>query len=523
MASLNNLYISQSYQGLLHFGSNTASVAQLGVIEDGLGNSLGLFLNNNGDLRTTTSISSSRIEATNLVIKNKIEITGSVDIDGPVTASSALIEGNLNVLGSLTASAIYTLIESASIIYSSGSNILGDSTADVQTLNGTVIVSGSEQITGSLFVTNNISSSTISGIGNVTTYSQSVDARLDYLEGPFSTSVDSRLDNLENFTASTYQTFSQSVDNRLDGLEATASYLNTTFSQSVDFRLDELESWSSSLQTNFVTQAELTQTASFLQNQINQKLNTSSFNSYTSSTNVRLNNLETTSASVNVSLANLNSFTQSYSASVSTSFSQSYAYINSVSQSISASITSVSQSISSSITALSTSIQVTDNAQTQRLNLLSSFTGSYATTGSNVFIGNQTITGSLILSSSAAVELTTIGNSLFSGSVRGQVLPLTITSGTASMDLSLGNFFTLTLVSGSTTHLTATNILPGETIALRVLQPTGSYGNLSVSPSIRFPQTSPYIPTPSGSAIDVISFLVFDTSFVFGVAVNTMR
>lgn len=512
MASLNNLYISQSYQGLLHFGSNTASVAQLGVIEDGLGNSLGLFLNNNGDLRTTTSISSSRIEATNLVIKNKIEITGSVDIDGPVTASSAIIEGNLNVLGSLTASAIYTLIESASIIYSSGSNILGDSTADVQTLNGTVIVSGSEQITGSLFVTNNISSSTISGIGNVTTYSQSVDARLDFLEGPFSTSVDSRLDNLENFTASTYQTFSQSVDNRLDGLEATASYLNTTFSQSVDFRLDELESWSSSLQTNFVTQAELTQTASFLQNQINQKLNTSSFNSYTSSTNVRLNNLETTSASVNVSLANLNSFTQSYSASVSTSFSQSYAYIN-----------SVSQSISSSITALSTSIQVTDNAQTQRLNLLSSFTGSYATTGSNVFIGNQTITGSLILSSSAAVELTTIGNSLFSGSVRGQVLPLTITSGTASMDLSLGNFFTLTLVSGSTTHLTATNILPGETIALRVLQPTGSYGNLSVSPSIRFPQTSPYIPTPSGSAIDVISFLVFDTSFVFGVAVNTMR
>jgi len=512
MASLNNLYISQSYQGLLHFGSNTASVAQLGVIEDGLGNSLGLFLNNNGDLRTTTSISSSRIEATNLVIKNKIEITGSVDIDGPVTASSALIEGNLNVLGSLTASAIYTLIESASIIYSSGSNILGDSTADVQTLNGTVIVSGSEEITGSLQVTNNISSSTISGIGNVTTYSQSVDARLDYLEGPFSTSVDSRLDNLENFTASTYQTFSQSVDNRLDGLEATASYLNTTFSQSVDFRLDELESWSSSLQTNFVTQPELTQTASFLQNQINQKLNTSSFNSYTSSTDTRLNNLETTSASVNVSLANLNSFTQSYSASVSTSFSQSYAYIN-----------SVSQSISSSILALSSSIQVTDNAQTQRLNLLSSFTGSYATTGSNVFIGNQTITGSLILSSSAAVELTTIGNSLFSGSVRGQVLPLTITSGTASMDLSLGNFFTLTLVSGSTTHLTATNILPGETIALRVLQPTGSYGNLSVSPSIRFPQTSPYIPTPSGSAIDVISFLVFDTSFVFGVAVNTMR
>ena len=511
MASLNNLYISQSYQGLLHFGSNTASVAQLGVIEDGLGNSLGLFLNNNGDLRTTTSISSSRIEATNLVIKNKIEITGSVDIDGPVTASSALIEGNLNVLGSLTASAIYTLIESASIIYSSGSNILGDSIADVQTLNGTVIVSGSEEITGSLQVTNNISSSTISGIGNVTLYSQSVDARLDFLEGPFSTSVDSRLDNLENFTASTYINFSQSVDNRLDGLEATASYLNTTFSQSVDFRLDELESWSSSLQTNFVTQPELTQTASFLQNQINQKLDTSSFNSYTSSTNVRLNNLESTSASVNISIAALNNSSASQQVSIDN--------LNSTTASLNISVSNINSFTQS----FSASVSNSFSAVTTRINDLASFTGSYATTGSNSFNGNQTITGSLILSSSAAVELTVIGNSIFTGSVRGQVLPLTITSNTASMDLSLGNFFTLTLVSGSTTHLTATNILPGETIALRVLQPTGSYGNLSVSPSIRFPQTSPYIPTPSGSAIDVISFLVFDTSYVFGVAVNTMR
>lgn len=511
MASLNNLYISQSYQGLLHFGSNTASVAQLGVIEDGLGNSLGLFLNNNGDLRTTTSISSSRIEATNLVIKNKIEITGSVDIDGPVTASSALIEGNLNVLGSLTASAIYTLIESASIIYSSGSNILGDSIADVQTLNGTVIVSGSEEITGSLQVTNNISSSTISGIGNVTLFSQSVDARLDFLEGPFSTSVDSRLDNLENFTASTYINFSQSVDNRLDGLEATASYLNTTFSQSVDFRLDELESWSSSLQTNFVTQPELTQTASFLQNQINQKLDTSSFNSYTSSTNVRLNNLESTSASVNISIAALNNSSASQQVSIDN--------LNSTTASLNISVSNINSFTQS----FSASVSNSFSAVTTRINDLASFTGSYATTGSNSFNGNQTITGSLILSSSAAVELTVIGNSIFTGSVRGQVLPLTITSNTASMDLSLGNFFTLTLVSGSTTHLTATNILPGETIALRVLQPTGSYGNLSVSPSIRFPQTSPYIPTPSGSAIDVISFLVFDTSYVFGVAVNTMR
>jgi len=472
MSSLNNLYISQSYQGLIHFATNTGSVSTLGLIEDGLGNSLGLFLNNAGDLRTTTSISSSRIEATNLVIKNKIELTGSIDIDGPVTASAAFIEGNLSVSGTLFANKVVTLIESSSIIYSSGSNILGDEITDTQTLIGTVIVSGSQNITGSLQVSNNISSSTISGIGNVTLYSQSVDARLDIVEA----------------TASLYVPFSTSVDSRLDGLEVTSSYLYTTFSQSVDFRLDELEAWSSSVETGFVTTVELTQTASFLQNQIDQKLFTSSFNAYT----------------------------QSYSSSVATT-------ITNLSSSVSTTITNVSSSISGTISALSTSIQITDNAQTVRINGLASFTGSYATTGSNTFIGNQSITGSLILSSSAAVELTAIGNSIFSGSVRGEVFPLSISANTASMDCSRANFFTLTLVSGSATRLTATNINPGETIGLRITQPTTGYGTLTTDGTIRFPQSFPYIATPSGSAVDIISFQSYDTSVLYGVAVNTMR
>jgi hypothetical protein len=40
-----------------------------------------------------------------------------------------------------------------------------------------------------------------------------------------------------------------------------------------------------------------------------------------------------------------------------------------------------------------------------------------ATTGSNTFIGNQTITGSVILSSSADIELTVIGNTIVSGNL----------------------------------------------------------------------------------------------------------
>jgi uncharacterized delta-60 repeat protein len=59
-------------------------------------------------------------------------------------------------------------------------------------------------------------------------------------------------------------------------------------------------------------------------------------------------------------------------------------------------------------------------------------TGSFATTGSNIFVGNQTITGSLILSSSVAIELTVIGNSVLSGSLT--ISGSTIQSG--SIDVS---------------------------------------------------------------------------------------
>ncbi len=115
MGSLSNLYISQSYQSLLHFSTDNSASATLTQLQDGVGQNLGLFLNTNGDLRTTTSISSSTIEATNLKIKNKIELTGSIDIDGPVTASSAFIEADLIVSGTLFAKEVHTLIESSSI------------------------------------------------------------------------------------------------------------------------------------------------------------------------------------------------------------------------------------------------------------------------------------------------------------------------------------------------------------------------------------------------------------------------
>lgn len=69
------------------------------------------------------------------------------------------LNGNLTLNGTASISYLNVTYESASIIYSSGSNQFGDTTNDIQTLIGTVIVSGSQQITGSLNVTQGITGS----------------------------------------------------------------------------------------------------------------------------------------------------------------------------------------------------------------------------------------------------------------------------------------------------------------------------------------------------------------------------
>jgi hypothetical protein len=107
---------------------------------------------------------------------------------------------------------------------------------------------------------------------------------------------------------------------------------------------------------------------------------------------------------------------------------------------------------------------------------------------------------------------------VYSGSVRGQVFPITISSNTASMNCSLGNFFTLILPAG-TTRLEATNIQPGETLSLRILNST-SASAVSSSTSVKFPTGFSYVPTSVSSSTDIITFLSFDNTSIFAVAAN---
>jgi hypothetical protein len=135
---------------------------------------------------------------------------------------------------------------------------------------------------------------------------------------------------------------------------------------------------------------------------------------------------------------------------------------------------------------------------------LNSKTGSYATTGSNTFIGTNIFSGSLFMS----------------GSVYGNVTVQPVTSNTSSIDISTANFFTITLGSSVTTHISASNVRAGQSV--NILVTTGTNSTASFSTNIKQPSGSFYLPTSGSGKFDILSLVSFDTTSLYLVAVNQM-
>lgn len=247
------------------------------------------------------------------------------------------------------------------------------------------------------------------------------------------------------------------------------------------------------------------------------KANTGSLNNVTSSIN-QLNDfsasalnsillINTATASLNLFSASINQYTASTNNTIN-QYSASFFNLNAFSASALNSISSLNAATASIATKLNTSsfndytasinsYTASNNTKWTTIGLL---TGSYATTGSNSFTGSQTITGSVL----------------------GNIVPLTITSQTASMDLSKGNFFTLTLVSGSSTLLTASNIKAGQTINLLVTQASVSSGTLTYTSTFKFTPGNAYTASVSSSTKDIITFITFDNSTIYASAIKNL-
>ena len=121
------------------------------------------------------------------------------------------------------------------------------------------------------------------------------------------------------------------------------------------------------------------------------------------------------------------------------------------------------------------------------------------------------------------INNTFTANQVFSGSVQGECITLSITSFTASLDCSLGNFFKLTLDSGSNTNIVATNIVPGLTTTLEINQPVGGIGSASFdSANFSFPRFAQPIVTATAEAKDIATFVSFDSSKLNGSLTNDL-
>ena len=204
--------------------------------------------------------------------------------------------------------------------------------------------------------------------------------------------------------------------------------------------------------------------------------------------------------------------TNATSASFATTATSASFASTSTSASFATSASQAQNTVSASYAVFATGAGAANSATSASYAVSASFaenalSASYAPAGNPFpFTGSAIITGSLLVT----------------GSVRGNISALTISSNTASLDCSKSNFFTLSLVSGSVTHINPTNINPGQTINLQLIQPAVGYGNITYPYTIRTQNGQQITPTLAANAIDVVSLVTFDTSFLYATTVKNL-
>jgi hypothetical protein len=130
--------------------------------------------------------------------------------------------------------------------------------------------------------------------------------------------------------------------------------------------------------------------------------------------------------------------------------------------------------------------------------------------------GRVTILRPLIAQSGSVIS----GSLTVTGSAYGNVVSMSITSNTASMDLSKGNYFTLTLATSASTHISASNVQPGVSATLVIT--TGTNSSASLAPTMLQPSGSAYSATNGSGKKDVLSIVAVASGVPFVVSTKNM-
>ena len=386
-------------------GSNLINIPASGVT--------GLNLTRIADGSVTASVSNTD----GLRVNSNTEITGALTISGSITLNGVPVgTGKLDEI-------VFNTYSSSNNITNSLQNgrldALEGSTSSLNTFTSSANgrLNTIETTTGSLNTFTSSASDKLTYLESTTsslnTFTSSANGRLNSLE----TASGSIITDLNSYTSSnnivigtiqattsSLNSFTSSANGRLSSLESTTSSLNSytssnnirlgvietttgslnSFTSSASGRLSSLEASSGSIRTDFNTYTSSNDSTNSTQNGKLSALETSSgsLNSFTTSINSKIGSIE-------ISTSSLNSFTSSINTTIKNKLDSD----NVISGSIQVNITGTS-----GFTSFSSSIATIDSAQDVRLTSIEGRTGSYATTGSNIFQGNQVITGSLFVS-----------------------------------------------------------------------------------------------------------------------------
>ncbi len=362
------------------FNSYTSSNATTNTTQN---DKLSSLETTSGSINSYTSSNITNINAIHIATSSLNTFSSSVLGAVEITGSNLTVKGNLLVKGTTTQIDSTTLNIGDNIIQLNGT-AASNAGLVVQDASGASIISGSLLWDSA---TDNWKAGKLGSEERIILVNE---------YNTFSTSIDSRASSIQTATAS-LNSYTASNNTRLGVIETTTGSLNS-FTSSANSRLNSLESASSSIRTDFNSYTSSTNSTI---NTIH--TSTSSLNSYTSSNNTRLGTIESTTGSLNTytssantrfntiesTTASLNSFTNSINTTIKDRLNV---------ESIISGSAQVTLSNTTGYSTFSSSLATTDAGQDNRLSSIEGKTGSYATTGSNIFIGNQTITGSLYVS-----------------------------------------------------------------------------------------------------------------------------
>ena len=499
------------------------------------------------------------------------------------TTGSNTFVGNQTITGNITAfSASFTYLqttfESSSVIYSSGSNIFGDELSDTQTLSGSVKVQGSLTVNGtpvqtssvsitalnsftaSQYVSNSFFATTGSNtfIGNqiitgdlLVSGSNPIDVNVVgrvSITGPtsgetprlFISSSDASAElgrsfvSIDSTNAASLNSFIFVTSNVAKQSDNFVAVNNGDFSVDVELNMFANSSsigfadWDNGVAFAYVPFMTLTpnlgNNPAPLMTRGLQVTGSTQIQNFTASLQqgyVYVGNSSGITTTVATSSFGTTINTGSFATTGSNAFFGTNTFSGSVSFTGSAP-TILSQSFSGSIITNLTDTY-TDVAAVNQIVTLTS--ASYAALASGSLTNPNTL---YIVSGSTSGSITgaTLGSNTFSGSqiftgsVQGNVVSMAITANTASMDLSRGNYFTLTLADTATTHISASNVQPGVSATLVIT--TGTNSSASLAPTMLQPSGSAYSATNGSGKKDVLSIVAVASGVPFVVSTKNM-